>query len=297
MTNPGKLDVELIHALQLDGRTSYQDLARRLGLPRSTVSSRLQELFDTGTLRVIAAVDPAFLGQHVIAHVSVVANGPVSTIADEIRNRPDTVLVSAVGGSHDLIAELRVATHEELQNTLTEIRKIPYTARIETLIYTSVIKGFFFSQYTGETTIDDPDSRIIELLQEDGRLSYRALAAEVDLSPSAVRARVQRILDRGIMKISAVEARGAHGRQLSMGVGMNLTGNTSQLISLLRSSTNVEFAAETVGRFDTVVTLAAQSPKELFQQLEVIRALPCVRRTDSWLHVDVFKEDYARRIS
>ena len=42
------------------------------------------------------------------------------------------------------------------------------------------------------------------------------------LSPSAVATRVQRLIDAGVIKISAVEARGLAHRQLSMGVGMTL---------------------------------------------------------------------------
>ena len=47
-------------------------------------------------------------------------------------------------------------------------------------------------------------SAIIEQLQQDGRLSYAALAKAVGLSEAAVRQRVQRLLDSGVMQIVAV---------------------------------------------------------------------------------------------
>ena len=295
--NGETIDTKLVRALQQEGRASYQDLARDLGLPRATVSARLRELLDSHTVRVVAAVDPAFLGQHVIAHVSVVASGPARQIAERLAEWPEAVLVSAVGGTHDLVAEIRVSTHDELHGVLTQLREHPNVAYIDTLVYTRVVKGFFISQYAGEVAIDGVDTQLIEILQQDGRTSYRDLAAAVGFTPTAVRSRVQRLLDARIIRISAVESRGAGGRQLSMGVGLNLSGDNDAVLELLRDSSHVEFVAQTVGRFDAIATLAAQSPRDLLAQLEEIRSLPAVSRTDSWLHLEVVKEDYARRIS
>ncbi|RAX49545.1 Lrp/AsnC family transcriptional regulator [Arthrobacter sp. AQ5-05] len=296
MKDPRNIDTAIIRALQVDGRASFLDIAKDLGAPRATVATRVQQLLDAGTVRVIAAVDPSFLGQRVIAHVSVVAEGPVRVIANGLVQDSDSVLVSAVGGDHDLIAEFRVANHEELHRRLADVRRLPGVAKIDTLIYTSVIKGFFISKYTGDAAIDAMDTRLIELLQADGRSSYRQMAGSVGLSATAVRTRVQRLLEARIIKISAVEARGAHGRQLSMGVGLNIDGDHDEVIGLLRTSSDIEFAAETVGRFDAVATLVGQSPAALFQTLEVLRALPGIKRTVSWSHLDVLKEDYARRV-
>ncbi|MGM0931158.1 MAG: AsnC family protein [Actinomycetota bacterium] len=131
-----------------------------------------------------------------IAHVSVVASGPVRQIAQRLAESPEAVLVSAVGGTHDLIAEIRVATHDELHAVLTQLREHPNVAYIDTLVYTRVVKGFFISQYAGEVSIDHVDTQLIEILQQDGRTSYRDLAAAVGLTPTAVRSRVQRLLLR-----------------------------------------------------------------------------------------------------
>mgnify|MGYP002683961050 FL=1 len=52
--------------------------------------------------------------------------------------------------------------------------------------------------------LDDIAKRIIELLQDDGRLSYSAIAKQVDLSEAAVRHRVQKLIETGVMQIVAV---------------------------------------------------------------------------------------------
>src|SRR6266508_1474666 len=52
--------------------------------------------------------------------------------------------------------------------------------------------------------LDTVAKRIIEQLQEDGRRSYAAIGRAVGLSEAAVRQRVQRLLDAGVMQIVAV---------------------------------------------------------------------------------------------
>ena len=55
-----------------------------------------------------------------------------------------------------------------------------------------------------QVRLDATAKRIIELLQEDGRISYAAIAKAVGLSEAAARARVQKLLDSEIMQVVAV---------------------------------------------------------------------------------------------
>ena len=118
----------------------------------------------------------------------------------------------------------------------------------------------------------------------------------VRLSPSAVATRVQRLIDGGVIKISAVEARGLAHRQLSMGVGLNLNHDDDAVIEELRTGRGIDFAARTRGRFDAVATLVEPSAGALYASLERLRSLPGVTRIEAWLHLAVLKEDYARTL-
>src|SRR5271165_6773574 len=51
---------------------------------------------------------------------------------------------------------------------------------------------------------DDVSKQIIEQLQQDGRRSYAAIGKAIGLSEAAVRQRVQRLQDAGVMQIVAV---------------------------------------------------------------------------------------------
>ncbi len=64
--------------------------------------------------------------------------------------------------------------------------------------------------------LDETSKQIIEQLQEDGRRPYAAIGKAVGLSEAAVRQRVQRLLDNGVMQIVAVTDRcrwGSPGRR------------------------------------------------------------------------------------
>ncbi|WP_417563320.1 Lrp/AsnC family transcriptional regulator [Microbacterium sp.] len=289
-------DTELVRALQVDGRASIQDLSAALGRPRAAVSARLGTLLRDGTVRVVAAVDPGILGQHVLAHVSIRVDGPVEPIGERLQGLEQSVLVSAIGGLHDLIVEVRVGSMRALRALVAQIRDIPGVAEANTIIYESVIKGFFVSHYRGEIALDDTDWALIDELQRDGRRSYRALGETVRLSASAVATRVQRLIDEGVISISAVEARGLARRQLSLGVGLTLERDAAA-VEAVASWPAVDFAARTVGRFDLIATLVEPSAGDLFADLERLRALPGVVRTESWFHLRVLKEDYARTLT
>lgn len=289
-------DAELIRALQEDGRASIRSLSVGLGQSRAAVASRLKTMLDDRTVRVVAAVDPVFLGQHVLAHISIRTDGAVGPVAERLRDMEETVLVSAVGGAHDLVTEVRLGSMEELHDLLAGIRAIDGILDISTIIYSTVVKGFFVSEYHGDVTLDATDEALIEQLQSDGRQSFRALGEEVRLSPSAVATRVQRLIDGGVIKISAVEARGLAHRQLSMGVGITLGDDDERVIDALRAGRGVDFAARTLGRFDAVATLVEPSAGALYDSLERLRALPGVTRLETWLHLAVLKEDYARTL-
>jgi DNA-binding Lrp family transcriptional regulator len=290
------LEAQLIRALQEDGRASIRSLAESLGQTRATIATRLRTMIGDGTVRIVAAVDPALLGQHVIAHVSIRTHGPAADVADQLRGRPETVFVSAVGGRHDIVIEVWTGSMPELHAVLADVRTMAGVTEIDTLVYTAVEKGFFVSEFRGEADIDELDAALIDRLQHDGRATFRELGHVVRLSPSAVATRVQRLIDGGVIKISAVEARGLTHRQLSMGIGLNVSHGDDEVISALRAMGSVDFAVRTLGRFDVVATLVAPTAGALYASLERLRALPGVTAAEAWLHLAVLKEDYARTL-
>ncbi|HET7763020.1 MAG TPA: AsnC family transcriptional regulator [Phycicoccus sp.] len=87
------------------------------------------------------------------------------------------------------------------------------------------------SRNGSETRLDDVAKRIIELLQEDGRQSYAAIAKAVGLSEAAVRQRVQRLLDAEVMQIVAVTDPLQVGFSRQAMIGIRAEGDLLELLT------------------------------------------------------------------
>lgn len=289
-----ELDARLIRALHRDGRASIRSLAASAEAPRAQVSSRIRSLVSTGTIRVIGVIDPGLLGHHVLAHLSIEVSGPLGPIARDLLEADQTVLVSVVSGQYALVVEVWVASMSELYTLIERFRTIPDVRSVNTLTYSDVIKGFFTSNYSGQLSLDPVDYEIMRLLGSDARMSFRALSEHVHLSPSAVTARVSRLLEHHAIKISVVEARSFSNRQLSVGVGLKLNSHARELVAAIRADETIDFAASTVGRFDAIATIVESNSGALYESLERLRAFADVETLECWTHLAVLKEDYTR---
>lgn len=290
------LDTALIRALQEDGRASIHDLAATLGVSRDAASHRLRRLIEQEGVRVVAALDPHFAGHHVLTHAAVGVDGPLRPVAERIAALPNSVFVSLTSGSLPLVFESRHRDSAELHEVLDEVRAIPGVRALLVTTYADVLSGFFVADRRSPTSIDALDTEVIRLLQRDGRMSFRALGDAVHLSPSSVRARVHRLVDAGVIRISAITSGQLTRSRIAIGLGITARGDAAPIRELLLRSPDVDFAARTHGRYDYVATLEGPSAAHLLRAIEELRALPSVSAVESWAHYDVVKENYERAI-
>jgi DNA-binding Lrp family transcriptional regulator len=288
------LDEKILSLLQDDGRLSYTDLAKMAGTSRAAITGRLDELTADGSLRIVAAPHPDFVGLTSIAHVSINTSGPAAEAAAELKNWPEVVLVLAIAGSHDLVVEVRLRSQLELHATIGAITRLPMVEEVNTLVYVDVLKGIFMPRQAlaEDLRVDETDLRIMRELQDDGRMSYRTLAQRLELSPSAVRQRVLHLLEHHVIRIGATLNRSKRIRTVACGIGMNLRGTGFPLLADLSASSSVEFLARTIGRFDAVATLRAESSAGLHALVEGIKSSEGVTKTETWVHLHVYKERY-----
>lgn len=288
------MDEQLLDILQTDGRTSYLDLAERIGVSRAAVTSRLNTLLQQGALRVIAAVHPEVLGIKAIAHISVKTSGPTTEIVDALVGWVEVVLVSVVSGAYDLVIEVRVRDQQALYETVSRLRALSGVVEVNSLLYADVLLGSFMPRapLDPNVQVDEDDLKLIRLLQEDGRLSYRSLAATIGLSASTVRNRVNALLASNVIRIGASVDRRRGKNSVAAGFGLNVTDDGSAVLDTLRSIRGVEFLARTIGRFDLVATVAAESTAGLRSVVELLRVTDTVMRVESWVHLETVKERY-----
>lgn len=145
-----------------------------------------------------------------------------------------------------------------------------------------------------DANLDATSRRLIELLQGDGRLSYRALADEVGLSEAAVRQRVQRLLATGTMQIVAVTDPLEVGLHRQAMVGIRVTGAISDAADQLAKLDEVAYVVIAAGSFDLLVEVVCADDAELLHLLDTkIRAIPSVVATETFTYLKLVKQTYA----
>ncbi|MGH9214800.1 MAG: Lrp/AsnC family transcriptional regulator [Acidimicrobiales bacterium] len=142
--------------------------------------------------------------------------------------------------------------------------------------------------------LDDIDKAIIRELQLDGRTPYAKLGPAVGLSQAAVRQRVQRLIENGVMQVVAVTDPLMLGFNLEAMIGVEVDGDLRAVASKLAEVDNVDYVVVTTGRFDLVLEVVCRDHEELLQIInDVIRAIPGVRATETFTYLHLEKQTYS----
>ncbi|HEX2417838.1 MAG TPA: Lrp/AsnC family transcriptional regulator [Micromonosporaceae bacterium] len=145
-----------------------------------------------------------------------------------------------------------------------------------------------------EALLDDTSKAIIEQLQQDGRRSYAAIGKAVGLSEAAVRQRVQRLIDAGVMQIVAVTDPLQLGFPRQAMIGIEVEGELDPVADALADMDEVDYVVISAGSFDVLAEVVCRNDDHLLEVLSKrIRKIPGVRRTESFLYLKLRKQTYS----
>ena len=141
--------------------------------------------------------------------------------------------------------------------------------------------------------LDELSKRIIEQLQEDGRRPYAAIGKAVGLSEAAVRQRVQRLLDAGVMQIVAVTDPLQVGFSRQAMIGVRAEGDLRAVADRLAEMPEVDYVVITAGSFDLLVEAVCEDDDALLELISSrIRTLEGVRTTETFVYLKLRKQLY-----
>ena len=145
-----------------------------------------------------------------------------------------------------------------------------------------------------DVVLDDVNKRIIEHLQRDGRMSYATLAKIIGLSEAAVRQRVQRLLDGGLMQIVAVTDPLTLGFARQAMVGIRVTGNLRTAADALAALPEVDYVVICAGGYDLLVEVVCTDDAHLLELLnDKVRTVPGGTATETFMYLKLAKQTYA----
>jgi Lrp/AsnC family transcriptional regulator for asnA, asnC and gidA len=142
--------------------------------------------------------------------------------------------------------------------------------------------------------LDDADKARVELLQQDGRLPYARLAAQVGLSEAAVRQRVQRLIEHRVVQIVAVTDPLTLGFRRQAMVGVKIEGDILEVADALAAIPEVDYVVCTSGSFDLLFEIVCEDDEHLLTLLnDRVRTIAGVRSTETFMYLRLRKQTYA----
>lgn len=142
-------------------------------------------------------------------------------------------------------------------------------------------------------SLDAISKTIIELLQEDGRRSYSDIGRAVGLSEAAVRQRVQRLTESGVMQIVAVTDPMQLGFPRQAMIGIRVSGDTRRVAEAVAAIDAVDYVVITVGSFDVLAEVVCEDDDDLLALInDVIRPIDGVLSTETFIYAKLQKQLY-----
>ncbi|WP_104192238.1 Lrp/AsnC family transcriptional regulator [Cryobacterium sp. Y82] len=144
---PAQLDdvsKKIIEQLQVDGRRSYAEIGKAVGLSEAAVRQRVQKLTDSGVMQVVAVTDPMQLGFFRQAMIGIRASADTRVLADQLAAIDAVDYVVLTAGTFDILAEVVCEDDDELLELLnSKIRNLDGVLSTETFVYLKLHKQFY----------------------------------------------------------------------------------------------------------------------------------------------------------
>jgi Lrp/AsnC family transcriptional regulator for asnA, asnC and gidA len=146
---------------------------------------------------------------------------------------------------------------------------------------------------SGSIVLDDISKRIIEQLQQDGRRSYAAIGKAVGLSEAAVRQRVQRLQDTGVMQIVAVTDPLTLGFRRQAMIAIKCDNDLEKVADHLAAMDEIDYVVITAGSFDLLAEVVCEDDDHLLRILARLRTVPSVTSTETFVYLKLRKQTYS----
>jgi Lrp/AsnC family transcriptional regulator for asnA, asnC and gidA len=147
--------------------------------------------------------------------------------------------------------------------------------------------------------IDKTDAKIVNLLLEDGRTPASEIARRLaDISERAVRYRIDRMVEEGVIRVSAIVNPQAFGLNTFADVWLEVESDQIlEVANKMAEFQNVSYVACGIGETDVSIQVFAKDTSEVYRFVtEVVRKVPGVRKTTTSIVPIVLKDVYQWRV-
>jgi Lrp/AsnC family transcriptional regulator, regulator for asnA, asnC and gidA len=150
-----------------------------------------------------------------------------------------------------------------------------------------------FTRRFAINVIDQHNRDIISILQRDGRRSFTAIARQVGISEAAVRARVQKLTDDGLIRVVAVTDPLRLGFDVMALVGVQANSDLSRVADEVSGWEETSYVVLAAGSYDLLVEVVCEDNAHLLRVVERLRGVEGVKSTETFMYLALHKMSYA----
>lgn len=143
------------------------------------------------------------------------------------------------------------------------------------------------------TELNDTDAKILTMLNRDGRMSFRKISRELNMSLSKVTTHVKKMEREGIIKgyIPLVDAEKL-GYDMLVVIGLDISkAKTLEIQQKISKDPHVIAVYNTIGQWDSMIIARFMSREELDSFLRKVLSTPGVDKTYTQLVLNLVKDE------
>jgi len=127
-------DREIIKILKDDGRATYGEIGKRVGLSEGAVRKRIKALVDSGVIRQFTVKVGLTEGAEAITLLSINPSLPTSEVSKIIKKIPNVETVYEITGQYDIAVIVTGLNIAEVNECVEKIRRVDGVANTNTMI-------------------------------------------------------------------------------------------------------------------------------------------------------------------
>ena len=127
-------DKQIIRILKDDGRASYSDIGKKIGLSEGAVRKRVKVLADSGVIRKFTVKIGVAEGAEAITLLSTNPSCPTQEVSERIRKIPNVETIYEVTGEYDIVAVISGLSVAEVNECIEKIRRVEGIMKTNTMI-------------------------------------------------------------------------------------------------------------------------------------------------------------------
>ena len=296
MDKINEVDRKIIYEISEDARESHNKLAKKLYISREVFDYRLKKLQEKGIITNYQArinISNFIYGGYIILIQTIsLTKESEKKVLEKVKQNTKTQYIGRLGGDYDFIIGFNVKNINELSEYIEDINNIFGSYKLKSSLLTMVkeIKDSFKSLFSNKSEenniismpsidkkieIDEIGRKILVMLGNDCTISSWQIAEKVKLTDVAIRKRIQKLIDSGIIlgfrTMINLPNIGYQINNIFLRINPKNSKSEKELQKFFQSDKKITYSTKIIGEYDYIFTVLTNDNLELKEYLSSLR--------------------------